>query len=120
MNEAYHEIIKCHDVSDYRVKSYVLHISEVNVSKRGQIGIEKYYNLTDDYYILQLFAKVAQFRMELYSPDAKLDEEKLSVLTCFLRANKENKFSSDQDRVIWYWLDTILIHKKQLESTFNK
>ncbi|XP_065225730.1 E3 ubiquitin-protein ligase listerin [Planococcus citri] len=95
VNEAYHEIIKCHDVSDYRVKSYILHISE-------------------------LFAKVAQFRMELYSPDAKLDEEKLSVLTCFLRANKENKFSSDQDRVIWYWLDTILIHKKQLESTFNK
>ncbi len=63
---------------------------------------------------------VAQCNVEHYSPDAKLDEEKLSVLTCYLRANKHNKFSSDQDRVIWYWLDTILIHKRQLELTFNK
>ena len=63
---------------------------------------------------------MAQLRVELYSPDAKLDEEKLSVLTCYLKANEEHKFTSDQDRVIWYWLDTILIHKKQLEVTFNK
>lgn len=29
VNEAYQEIMKCHDVSDYRLKSYMLHISEV-------------------------------------------------------------------------------------------
>lgn len=32
VNEAYHEILKCHEVSDYRVKSYMLHISEVCIS----------------------------------------------------------------------------------------